>query len=161
VNLMLALDPGTIESGWVLYAHKKIIDSGVMDNEDLCRRIAAGSFGLTLADAVAIEMVESFGMAVGVSTFRTVWWSGRFAQAWMARSGKLPIEITRKQEKLHLCQSMKAKDKNIRQALIDRFGEPGTKKNPGGTYGVRSHAWSALAVAATAWDIAMPEARAA
>jgi hypothetical protein len=46
----------------------------------------------------------------------------------------------------------RAKDQNIRQALIDRLGPPGTKKNPGPTYGVTSHMWSALAVAVTAHD---------
>jgi len=58
--------------------------------------------------------------------------------------------VYRKEVKIYLCGSMKAKDPNIRQALIDRLGDPGTKKNPGPTYGVKSHAWSALAVAVTA-----------
>lgn len=152
---ILAIDPGTTESGWVLYSHGKVLDSGVMDNVDLRRRIAEGSFGLTLADSVAVEMVESYGMAVGASTFRTVWWAGRFADKWLDKSGKLPIEIVRKEVKLHLCHSMRAKDANIRQALIDMYGGDsaiGKKASPGPLYGVKSHAWSALAVAVTAWE---------
>ena len=61
--------------------------------------------------------------------------------------------------KMHLCHSAKAKDANIRQALIDRLGPPGTKKAPGPTYGVTSHAWPALAIAVTVAD-SLPAARA-
>ena len=64
-----------------------------------------------------------------------------------------PITLCyRKDIKLHLCGTTKARDPNVRQALIDRLGKPGTKKNPGPTYGVSSHAWSALAVAVYASD---------
>ena len=59
----------------------------------------------------------------------------------------------RKQIVMHHCNDARAKDKNIRQAMIDRFGEPGTKKNPGGTYGISKDIWSALAIAAYALDI--------
>jgi hypothetical protein len=41
----------------------------------------------------------------------------------------------------------------VRQALIDRLGPQGTKKNPGPTYGMRSHLWAALAVAVYAGDV--------
>ncbi|MGH7470493.1 MAG: hypothetical protein ACRENP_21315 [Longimicrobiales bacterium] len=53
---------------------------------------------------------------------------------------------------MHLCKNPKAKDQNIRQALIDLLGAPGTKKNPGPTYGISGDAWSALAIAVTARD---------
>jgi hypothetical protein len=42
---------------------------------------------------------------------------------------------------------MRAKDANIRQALIDKIGPQGTKAQPGPTYGIKSHSWAALAVA--------------
>jgi hypothetical protein len=49
---------------------------------------------------------------------------------------------------------MKAKDANVRQALIDRYGGKaeaiGTVKKQGPLYRVKSHAWQALAVAVTA-----------
>lgn len=64
--------------------------------------------------------------------------------------------MTRRAVKLHLCGSMRAKDGNIRQALVDRFGGQaqavGTKKAPGPLFGLSSHRWSALAVAVTWWD---------
>ena len=61
-----------------------------------------------------------------------------------------------------LCKNNRAKDKNIRQALIDRFGPGkaaiGTKKAPGPLYGLKSHLWSALAVAVVAADALEGEA---
>lgn len=74
-------------------------------------------------------MIASYGMAVGKEVFETCVWIGRFIE--IARFKNIEVEyIYRKDEKMNLCNSMKAKDSNIRQALIDRFGEVGTKKNP-------------------------------
>ena len=74
-------------------------------------------------------MIASYGMAVGKDVFETCIWIGRFTE--LARLQNIEVEyIYRKDEKINLCNSMKAKDSNIRQALIDRFGEVGTKKDP-------------------------------
>lgn len=74
-------------------------------------------------------MVASYGMAVGKTVFDTCVWIGRFTE--LAKLQNIEVEyIYRKEEKINLCKSMKAKDSNIRQSLIDRFGEVGTKKNP-------------------------------
>lgn len=68
-------------------------------------------------------------MPVGESVFQTCVWIGRFTQL-ADELGKGFAYIYRKDEKMNICHSMKAKDSNIRQALIDRFGDVGTKKNP-------------------------------
>ena len=82
-----------------------------------------------LFEKVVIEMIASYGMAVGKEVFDTCVWIGRFKQ--IANSLEIDVEyIYRKEEKMNLCHSMRAKDSNIRQALIDRFGVVGTKKNP-------------------------------
>lgn len=82
-----------------------------------------------LFDKVIIEMIASYGMAVGKEVFDTCVWIGRFKQ--ISESQDIEVEyIYRKDEKINICNSMKAKDSNIRQALIDRFGGVGTKKNP-------------------------------
>lgn len=54
--------------------------------------------------------------------------------------------------KKHLCHNGAAKDSNIRQALIDRFGPPGVKKEPGILYGVKKDIWAAMAIAVTWFD---------
>ena len=63
--------------------------------------------------------------------------------------------IKRQTTKAVLCGTARAKDPNVHQALIDMYGgsmkaAKGTKKAPGPLYGVKSHIWSALAVA-VAW----------
>lgn len=145
---LLAIDPGTRESAWVVWDGHQIIRFGKYLNGDLIdkiRRPASQEWG----DQCCIEMVASFGMAVGAEVFETVYWIGRFAEAF----GPLDVHrITRNEIKNHLCHSSRAKDANIRQAIIDRLGSVGTKKNPGPCYGVSGDVWSAIAVALTWWD---------
>jgi hypothetical protein len=106
-------------------------------------------------DVFAIEMVASYGMAVGKHVFDTCVWIGRFVQAIHPREHKY---VYRKEEKLCLCGSMKAKDSNIRQALIDRYAKhdfkngKGVKKNPDTFYGVSKDAWQAIAVGVTCYE---------
>ncbi|MEN7526999.1 hypothetical protein [Cupriavidus sp. DL-D2] len=144
---ILAIDPGTTESGWCVLAEGAAIASGVLPNAALLSYVTGVS--LTRTDTtLAIEMIASYGMAVGREVFETVWWIGRFTQAW--HSPEAVMRVYRQDVKLHLCKTPRAKDANVRQALIDLIGPQGTKKQPGPTYGVKSHAWAALGVAVTA-----------
>ena len=149
--MIFAIDPGTTQSGWVLYEPHRVIDSGVSDNYDMLEWVKAGQG----ASILALEMVASYGMAVGKEVFETVRWVGRFQQAWhQPERVKL---VYRAQVKLHLCKSAKANDANIRQALLDLFPatgggktpQIGIKSKPGPLFGVSSHAWAALGVAVT------------
>lgn len=162
--LILAIDPGTTQSGFVFFDGDKVHAAGVMPNDEMLRHIRGFGSMLTPsgnpAQRLAIEKIEAMGMAVGAETFETVHWSGRFWQAWPGSHP--PLRITRRAVKLHLCGSSRAKDPNVRQALIDTVGPQGTKKAPGPTYGVASHAWPALAVAVVALHelrlLSVPEA---
>jgi hypothetical protein len=109
-------------------------------------------------------MIASYGMAVGREVFETCVWIGRFTQAWHAPAA---VELVYRQDvKLHLCGNPRARDANIRQALLDLFPRAGggktpqigTKAKPGPLYGVSSHAWPALAVAITALETSIPTA---
>lgn len=124
--------------------------SGIERNE-----IVLASILMSADDVLAIEMIASYGMAVGREVFETCVWIGRFLQTW--RKPEAVKLVYRKDVKLHLCGNTRAKDPNVRQALLDKVGPQGTKKIPGPTYGVKSHAWSALAVAVTVAD-SMPRA---
>lgn len=151
---ILAIDPGTTESGWVLYEEcGRILGSGVKSNADMLATL--GIHRGFVAQILAIEMIASYGMAVGREVFETCVWIGRFQQAWYAPND---VQLVyRKDVKLHLCGTSKAKDPNVRQALIDLYPRSGggaipqigTKSNPGPLHGISTHAWPALGVAVT------------
>ncbi len=106
-----------------------------------------------VASHLAIEMIASYGMPVGKEIFETCVWIGRFVQAW----GGPFTQVYRRDVKLHLCGQPRAKDANIRAALIDKFGPGkgkaiGTKKSPGPLYGMTADCWAALGVAVTYRD---------
>jgi hypothetical protein len=149
--MILAIDPGSTESAYVvLDKNLKPIMFHKMENnlilDEMYRTIGDGRL-----QHFAIEMVASYGMAVGKEVFETCVWAGRFWEAslWIPNMQR----IYRKDEKMNLCNSMKAKDGNIRQALIDRFGPVGVKKRPGWFYGVSKDVWSAIAVGVTYHDL--------
>ena len=141
--MILAIDPGTTQSAYCFYGRKDAITAGIADNDKIISEIIKPMCW----DVLAIEMVASYGMAVGKDVFETVRWIGRFQQS--ALDPDAVRFVYRKDVKMHLCNSMKAKDANIRQALIDKIGPQGTKKNPGPTYGISKDMWAALAVAVT------------
>lgn len=149
---ILAIDPGTTKSGWCLLDSGKPVAFGVDENADVLSLIR----GMWDADYLAIEMIASYGMAVGKEVFETCVWIGRMMEQW--RNPDEVRLIYRKDVKMHLCGTTKAKDANIRQAIIDSYPatgggaipQIGTKSQPGLLYGVSSHVWPALGVALTA-----------
>ena len=149
MTTVLAIDPGTTHSGWCIFDGSEVLLCGI-DENGLLRDLIFGRDFSEEYEIMAFEMIQSMGMAVGQSTFETVFWSGRFVEAFDDDASI--IRVTRRDEKIHLCGNMRAKDANIRQALIDKLGPVGTKKNPGPLFGVKSHIWSALAVAVTALE---------
>lgn len=142
---ILAIDPGTTQSAWLRYDGSRPQGFGITANDVLVKALRSGG----LPDVVVIEKVESYGMAVGAEVFDTVWWAGRFAEA---ASRVAVVMLPRRTVKLALCGDSRAKDANIRQALIDRFGGSaavGRKAAPGPLYGISRDVWSALAIAVT------------
>jgi hypothetical protein len=147
---VLAIDPGTTHSQYLVWNGERVVEQGHLPNGDLVSRIAG--FKCHDVRQAVIEMVASYGMAVGKEVFETVYWIGRFDER-LRGHGYDPHRMVRLTVKMHLCHTAKAKDANIRQALIDRFGGKeaaiGRKATPGPLYGVSSHAWAALALAIT------------
>ena len=145
MSSLLAIDPGTVQSGWCVIVDGLVVNSGVEPNGDALDRVKWAASGDC---SLAIEMVASYGMPVGKEVFETVRWIGRFQQAHF--DPEAVQLIYRRDVKLYLCGNVRAKDPHVWQALIDKLGPVGTKANPGPLYGVRSHARSAVAVAVTA-----------
>jgi hypothetical protein len=145
---ILAIDPGNSQSGYVLFdTSAQTVAGHIVENEEMMSLLR----GYNQFDILAIEMVACYGMPVGKETFETCVWIGRFYQRYIDGKGlgaTASVHLAvRGSVKMHLCHSMRAKDANIRQALIDRFGNPGTKKAPGVTYGLKGHLWQAFALA--------------
>ena len=162
---VLAIDPGNKESGWVVVdaaTHRPLV-FGKTDNNELLRAIYGRNLGF---DAAIIEMVASYGMAVGAEVFETCVWIGRFMEA-IQENDVMPSLVKRQPVKLHHCHSPKANDANVRQALVDRFapGETnhgkGSKSNPGWFYGFRADVWQAYALGVYAVDVTFAQARGA
>lgn len=146
-RIVVGIDPGPEQSAFVVFDGIAVVDRAILRNNELEAHSA-----LWKRKHIYCEMIASYGMAVGASVFETCVWIGRFMAEAFSSSGRDLTRVFRKDIKLHLCHSMRAKDANVRQALIDRLGPQGTKKQPGPTYGVRSHEWAALAVAVYGWD---------
>lgn len=149
--MILALDPGPVQTGWAITEGTEYVRGGIMQNADMLdfvRRVPNIS-------VLAIEMIASYGMAVGAEVFNTCTWIGRFEHAWFTVREHWPQRVFRQQVKLFLCHSPKAKDANVRQAILDLYPstgggqtpQVGTKKKPGPLFGVSSHVWPALGVA--------------
>ena len=143
---VIAIDPGPERSAIVEWDGEVISHARIQDNLDLAVLLSTFS---AMGYPIVIEWIESYGMAVGKEVFLTCRWCGRFEQAYDGET----VYLTRKQVKSHLCHTTRANDSNIRQALIDRFGPPGTKKNKGLTYGLKKDMWSAFALAVTWMDL--------
>ncbi len=154
---VLGIDPGPVTSHWAIYDGDTIKAGSFNNDKYRTKEQPSYPYGDDWAGStwtvVAIEKIAGYGMAVGAEVFETVWWTGRMFEWYDGRfTDQTVLRPTRKEIKIHCCESLQAKDKNIRQALIDRFGPPGTKKNPGKTYGIVKDQWQALAVAVYAYD---------
>jgi len=151
---VLAIDPGNVQSALVLLDTdtQEILFKAILPNQECFLAFERKD---NTPDICVIEQVACMGMAVGETVFETAVWSGRFWQ-FLDSLGFKVDRIKRNEIKNILCGSSRAKDGNIRQRLIDIFGEPGTKKNPGKTYKMSKDMWAALAVA-VAWDMKQKE----
>lgn len=146
---ILAIDPGNERSAYVVYETGKILQFASTSNKVILELMK-----IIEADELAIEMIASYGMSVGKSIFDTCVWVGRFVQQWEPKPWS---RVYRHNVKMHLCHSMKAKDGNIRQALLDMYPatgggkcpQIGIQKKPGPLFGISGDVWSALAVAVT------------
>lgn len=144
---IFVIDPGPIKSAYVLMnpLDCQILQFDLVENSELLSKLKEASReDFTLV----IEMIACYGQTVGQTVFDTCVWIGRYLQAF---NGKTEL-VKRIEVKMHMCHHPRAKDADIRRALIERIGEPGTKKDPGPTYGIKKDIWAALGLAITYAD---------
>lgn len=143
--MLVAIDPGPEQSGWVTIGGAKI-EAKVVPNDLALLYVRH----LSQDFQVVIEMIEPRGKSVGYETFETCVWIGKFENEAQARF--LPVtRIFRRDVKRYHCGSVVATDANVWQSIVDEHGGNrataiGTKRNPGPLYGVQSHCRQALAL---------------
>jgi hypothetical protein len=148
--MIIAIDPGTTASAWATMSGTHMDAIGLENNEHLLALLQARS---GLPDTLVIEMVASYGMPVGREVFETCVWIGRFIEAWRGAWSF----VYRREVKSWLCQDSRAKDSNVRRAILDMYPpagggktpQVGTKAHPGPLYGVSKDVWSAIGVGLT------------
>lgn len=145
---IIAIDPGTNESAYIIWDGEHIGEFCILPNEDILLKILQPNI-----DELVIEKIACYGMPVGKSILDTCEWIGRFDQQWFLLSGKRAVLITKNQVQLHHCKTTKAKDSNVIQSLRDKYAYgvrnygKGTKKEPGFFYGFKEDNWDAFALA--------------
>jgi hypothetical protein len=144
---LLAIDPGSEYSGYVIIDYnRKIIDCGKVDNYTMLEIVSQTHENTTCV----MEKIACYGQAVGAYVFDTCTWSGRLLQRWYDVHQTEVHMILRREVKMCLCDKIVGiNDAVIRRCLLDIYGEKGTKKAPGNTYGVSADAFAALGVAET------------
>lgn len=172
---IMAIDPGTTESAYVILDNQYQILSADKVGNDVILSIIADAPGL---DAVIIEDIEprysssdrsAAGAVMGQSTIETIKAFGRFS--WQAALRGLMVgSIFRRDERSCLVPTKrnglpplpetapKHADGQIRASLIRRFARHdqergrGTKANPDTFYGFCGDMWQAMAVGVTWLD---------
>ena len=158
--MILAIDPGCWESGWVVLDGEKPYRFGKTANEELLGIIRSRWH---LIDNIVIEQLTLYPHKSSITMEHVLWtaeWIGRFVQ--LAHSIGIPVSyIYRSDERKTIIgkgEIIKNADKMIRERLIERFapGIPnrgkGTKKEPGWFYGFSEDVWQAYAVGITWLD---------
>jgi hypothetical protein len=153
---LLAIDPGNEQSAYVVIDplgkginHLEMF--GKVPNAEM-PVIVKRAIGFHGADTAVIEMIGCYGMPAGAELFETCVFIGRLMEVCRNYGlGEASIHRVKRQPvKLHLCHSPRAKDGNVRQAIIDRYGGKekaiGNKAKPGPLYGVANDVWAALAL---------------
>jgi hypothetical protein len=163
LKYIFGIDVGPLKSAYIFLSldcknYIKIIDKNYLNNDIMKHAIVSKHIKYNNIEFI-IETIVSYGMPMGQTTINTSIFAGRFFQ--MVEDINCMVNfISRPEIKLNLTHSRRSKQKNVKQALKNRFGEFGTKKNPNRLYELKNnlvkggldHVWSALAVAVTYID---------
>ncbi len=116
---IFAIDPGSEKSSFVIWdpVQDIILEHGLdVGNPVLIQRVRVLEEQMHLV----IERIASQGMIVGQETFDTAEFVGALGEAYIHKY--LVHKILRRVVKLGCCGDSRAKDCNLRQFVIDRFG---------------------------------------
>jgi len=138
--IVLAVDPGPVQSGIAKFDGTRFLFADVLPNMDVLKIIADDN-----SDALAIELFVATGQPLADESLYTIRWEERFRLA----SGEPDqvLMIPRRQVKKALGVDHRADDAKVNAAIQQIVGPKGTKSDPGPCYGMKTHAWAAGGVA--------------
>ena len=123
----LAIDPGNTKTGWFRFRDNPdsefgldVGGFGIDSNEDVRARIRSQAWA-PRRTRLLIETPKPRGMPTSGEEMETLIHIGRFIQEWSRMGGRYSF-VFRGDVKLHLCNSTRAKDGNVNQAIRDHFG---------------------------------------
>ena len=150
--IMLGIDPGPRDSGltWWDTDAEKVRESREDLNDNILRELRDNPIPMCAAAMIIIEDPQPMRRPASEDFIDTCKWSGRFREAIeggldLATIGSL-IMIPYREVSQHFCRIVGAKETFVKRAIIEKYGDPGTKSKPGKLYGTKGHGWSALAV---------------
>lgn len=155
--MILAIDPGNEYTAFcsIDINNFKPLSFNKISNDDFINYIKIEELSFK---HVVCEMIASYGMGVGQTVFETCVFIGEIKNT--IESMDIPFSLMYRQDiKINLCKSMRAKDSNIIQALVDRFAKDtpnkgkGCKADKGWFYGFKADIWQAYAVGVTYLDL--------
>lgn len=160
---IFAIDPGSTHSGWVIFnTDTKSVEHAGNDENQKIETLLESVARNKSVDALLVEKPQLIGQQIWEQILDTCIWVGRYWKTWIFTVGFVGIYFYSSQEvKRTLLGRMNVPnaDSELRQFLLSYYGETGTKKAPGPTYGVSKHAWRALALVATFEEVQQQEQR--
>lgn len=182
MEYILGIDPSNKASAFCLVElpSLKPVNFGFLPENDMLDYVENCPCANDKTVYLAIEGMQNLGQVIGKDVFNTAYLVGRLYE----RASLVPILdgywtdnkvcdtfvcghsykdiqlIFRNQEKKVICgKASRVKDKDIRQALINRFAKfdfkngKGTKQNQDWFYGFSKDVWQAYAICCTAYEL--------
>lgn len=114
---VLGVDPGPTETGYALVGPGyQVVEAGKTSNEAIITMLRANP-----PSHIALESVQSYGMAVGREVFDTCFFIGEVIRA--CKDAGIPFTLyPRPEYTRRICGVGKVNDAVLRQALLLRFG---------------------------------------
>lgn len=150
--ITLNIDPANKQTAYVLVASRdhKILEKGILPNDDFIKLADTLYY-----EVMNIEIVANMGLS-GVSLYDTAEMVGILCYIATKRGATLNrfkrhsvkkcLGVRRKYKLNGVWQKVPNSDSQIRATLIEKYGDVGTKNNPGYFYGFKADIWQAMAI---------------
>jgi len=152
-RFVIGVDPGQHQSGMAVWRFGEWQRIEIIENHTLWMLLQNHdwhAFSVLVIERIVGSYSPQKGGYVGRSICETCEWIGRFDCGW--QTDRI-VYLTRQEIKARLTGSARASDRDVTQAILDRYGGSrktavGTKAKPGPLYKFRpsADAWQAMAV---------------